>query len=194
MKKATLICAAAVLSATFMSFKTTDAATWSVDKGHAKLGFTITHLSVSDVEGSFKSFDVSINTTKDDFTDAVVNMSADMASVNTDNDKRDEHIKSADFFDVAKYPKMTFVSTSFKKSGEGKYTVKGNLTLHGVTKPVTLAATARMGTNPMSKKAVAGFKITGKIKRTDFNISTGTPSAMLSDEVDLNANAEFSKN
>ena len=192
MKKVTLVCATA-LSLFMMSFKTTDASTWSVDKAHAKLGFTITHLSVSDVDGSFKSFDITINTTKTDFSDAVVNMSADMASVNTENDKRDEHIKGADFFDVAKYPKMTFVSTSFKKASGSTYTVKGNLTMHGVTKPVTLTAVARMGTNPMSKKEVAGFRISGDIKRTDFGISVATPTAMLSDNVKLIANTEFSK-
>ena len=192
MKKGTLICATA-LSALLFSFKTTDATTWSVDKSHAKLGFTITHLMVSDVEGSFKSFDATITSTKEDFSDALVNMSADMSSVNTENEKRDEHLKSADFFDIANYPTMTYMSTSFKKAGNGKYIVKGMLTLHGVTKPVELTAVSRMGTNPMSKKTVAGFKITGKIKRTDFGISTGTPSSMLSDEVEIVANTEFAK-
>ena len=192
MKKGTLICATA-LSALLCSFKTTDATTWSVDKSHAKLGFTITHLMVSDVEGSFKSFDATITSAKDDFSDAVVNMTADMSSVNTENDKRDEHLRGADFFDVAKFPTMTYKSTSFKKVGEGKYIVKGLLTLHGVTKPVELSAASRIGTNPMSKKTIAGFKITGKIKRTDFGISTGTPTSMLSDEVEIAANAEFAK-
>ena len=192
MKKGTLICVTAI-SAMLFSFKTTDATTWSVDKSHSKLGFTITHLMVSDVEGSFKSYDATITATKEDFTDAVVNMTADMNSVNTENDKRDEHLKGADFFDAAKFPTMTYKSTSFKKASNGKYTVKGMLTLHGVTKPVELTAVARMGTNPMSKATVAGFKITGKIKRTDFGISVGTPTSMLSNEVEITANAEFAK-
>lgn len=192
MKKGTLICATA-LSAIFMSFKTTDAATWSVDKMHSKLGFTITHLMVSDVEGSFKSFDATITGTKDDFSDATVNMSADVNSVNTENEKRDEHLKSADFFDAAKYPTITYKSTSFKKAGKDKYVINGALTMHGVTKPVQLTATARTGVNPMSKKAVTGFKIIGKIKRTDFNLSSSTPTSMLSDEVEIVANTEFSK-
>lgn len=180
-------------AAMLLSFKALDSTTWSLDKAHAKLGFSITHLMVSDVEGSFKSFDATVTATKEDFSDAVVEMSADVASVNTDNEKRDEHLKSADFFDAAKFPKLTFKSKSFKKEGAG-YKITGDLTLHGVTKPVELTATARTGTNPMSKKTISGFKVTGKIKRTDFGIGASMPAAMLSEEVTLDANAEFAKN
>ena len=180
-------------AAMLLSFKALDSTTWSLDKAHAKLGFSITHLMVSDVEGSFKSFDATITATKEDFSDAVVEMSADVASVNTDNEKRDEHLKSADFFDAAKFPKLTFKSKSFKKEGAG-YKITGDLTLHGVTKPVELTATARTGTNPMSKKTITGFKVTGKIKSTDFGIGASMPAAMLSEEVTLDANAEFAKN
>ncbi len=193
MRKGTLICATA-LSAILMSFKTTDSATWSVDKSHAKLGFSITHLMVSDVEGSFKKFDATITSTKEDFSDASVVMTAEIASVNTENEGRDKHLVSPDFFDAAKFPTMTYKSTSFKKVGDKKYTVNGNLTLHGVTKPVVLTAICNTGVNPMSKKTIAGFKISGVIKRTDFALSPSTPEAMLSDEVTIVANAEFAKN
>ena len=193
MKKLTLLASVAITAVLLFSFINAPS-TWTLDKSHAKLGFSITHLSVSEVEGSFKIFDATINATNDDFTDATVSLSADAASINTDNEQRDTHLKSADYFDVAKFPTITFKSTSFKKVSEGKYKVIGNLTMHGVTKSVELDAIAATGVNPMSKKTIAGFKITGKIKRTDFGIATSTPSAMLGDEVTINTNAEFSKN
>jgi len=183
-----------ILSVFLFSFTSVDNTTWSLDKAHAKLSFTITHLMVSDVEGQFKNFEATITGAKEDFTDAVVDMKADVNSINTDNDKRDEHLKSEDFFDVKKFPELTFKSTSFKKVDATNYKVVGNLTLHGVTKSIELNAVARLGTNPMSKKPVAGFKLTGSLKRTDFKIGEKMPSAMLSDEVAIVANAEFGKN
>ncbi|HSZ25736.1 MAG TPA: YceI family protein [Cytophagaceae bacterium] len=193
MKKVTLITAVAV-SAFLLSFKILEPATWTIDKAHAKLGFAISHLMVSEVEGSFKITSATVSSTKDDFTDAVVELTADAATVNTENEQRDTHLKSADFFDVAKFPTITFKSTSFTKVADKKYKVKGNLTLHGVTKPVELEAIANTGVNPMSKKTIAGFKVTGKIKRADFGIAPSMASAMLGEEVSIIANAEFSKN
>jgi len=192
MKKLTLLSAAALTAALF-SFKFVES-TWSLDKAHAKLGFSITHLLVSDVEGQFKSFESKITATKGDFSDAVVELSADAGSIDTDNDKRDEHIKNAEFLETEKYPSLTFKSTSFKKVSGNKYQVKGNLTLHGVTKPVVLEAIAKTGINPMMNKTIAGFKISGTIKRTDFGIGSKYPNAVLSDEIALNANIEYVKN
>ena len=188
MKKITLFTAAVMISmATF-------AQSWSLDKAHAKLGFTITHLMVSEVEGTFKNFDITLNATKDDFSDATISLTADVNSINTDNEKRDGHLKSPDFFDAAKYPTLTFKSKSFKKVKDNMYKVTGDLTMHGVTKSVELDAVARMGTNPMSKKTVAGFKISGTLKRSDFAIGASMPTAVVSEEVALIANAEFAKN
>ena len=184
----------AVAAFCLMSFKTTDATVWELDKMHAKLGFSISHLMVSDVEGSFKKFDATITATNEtDFTDAVAELTAEVASIYTEDDKRDEHLRNPDFFDAEKYPTLSFKSTSFKKTGTGKYAIKGNLTMHGVTKPVTLLAIARTGTNPMNKKTITGFKVTGTIDRTDFGIAPSTPSAMLGKEVTITANAEFIK-
>ncbi|EHQ29535.1 YceI family protein [Mucilaginibacter paludis] len=190
MKKVTMI-AAVSISAFLLAFKTIAPTTWTVDKAHAKLGFSITHLMVSDVEGSFKSFDATITAPGDDFNNATVDFTADANSISTDNDARDKHIKGDSFLDVAKFPTLTFKSTSFKKVSGNNYKVVGNLTLHGVTKTISLDAIARTGMNPMSKKAVAGFKLTGVIKRSDFNIGASFPSGVLSDEVTLDANAEF---
>ena len=171
------------------------AQTWTADKAHSKLGFSITHLMVSDVEGSFKNFTSTITSAKADFSDAVIELTADVNSVNTEDDKRDGHLKSADFFDAAKYPALTFKSTSVKKVSANKYKVGGLLTLHGVTKPVVLDATLRgTTTNPQSQKTIAGFKVTGTIKRADYALGTKYPAAMLSDEIALVANTEFVKN
>jgi len=194
MKKVSIIALVAV-AAIYMSFTMVDKATWTYDTNHAKVGFTVTHMMISDVEGYFKKATATLTTTKADFTDAVVEMSADASSIFTDNEKRDAHLQSADFFEVDKYTTLTYKSFYFKKTKTpNTYFVKGNLTMHGITKPVALTAVARMGTNPMTKKTVAGFKITGKLKRSDFGIGASTPSAIVSDEVMIDCNAEFIKN
>jgi len=191
MKKLLVLLFAA--TAALSSF-TASAQNWTADKSHSKLGFSITHMMVSDVEGSFKTFESTIVSSKPDFSDAVINLSADIASVNTDDEKRDGHLKSADFFDAEKYPKLTFKSTSVKKVSANKYKVTGLLTLHGVTKAVVLDAVLRGTTVNQAKKTVAGFKVTGTIKRADFALGTKYPNAMLSDEIALNANTEFVQN
>ena len=188
MKKATIIAALLISSAA------TFAQTWTVDKAHSRLGFSITHLSVAELGGTFNSIDAKLTSAKPDFTDAVVELTADVNSINTDNEQRDGHLKTPDFFDAAKFPTLTFKSTSFQKVGDKKYKVSGNLTLHGVTKPVVLDVVFNgTSTNPMSKKTIAGFRITGVIKRSDFGIAPSMPAAMLSDEVALLASTEFAK-
>src|SRR6201996_8302388 len=171
------------------------AQTWKVDKAHSHVTFTITHLAVSDVDGTFKDFDATITSSKPDFSDAQYNFVAQTASVNTGVDQRDTHLKSPDFFDVAKNPSMTFASTTIKpSSAAGHYILAGNLTLAGVTKPVTVDLWYRGTiTNPMSKAPDAGFQVTGTIKRSDFNFGSKFGSPMLSDEVTFKAAGEFGK-
>ncbi|GAA4338931.1 YceI family protein [Mucilaginibacter gynuensis] len=185
-----MLLAAAILVNTAVFAQTT----WNLDKAHANLKFTVTHLLVSDVDGSFKDFDATIVSSKPDFSDAKFSFTAQTASVNTENEKRDGHLKSADFFDVEKFPTITFASTSIKKVADKKYKVTGNLTLHGTTKVVTLDLWYR-GTivNPMSKADDAGFQVTGTIKRSDFAFGTKFPAAVVSDEVEIKANGEFGK-
>jgi polyisoprenoid-binding protein YceI len=167
---------------------------WTADKAHSKLGFEVTHLMVTTVEGWFKKFDISINSSKDDFTDAVVEVTADVSSINTENENRDNDLKSDHFFDAAKYPTLNFKSTSIQKIDDKNYKLAGNLTMHGVTKPVVLDVTLNgIGTHPMTKKPVAGFKIKGTIKRSDFGIGSGAPTTIVSDEVDIIANVEIDK-
>ena len=168
--------------------------TWKSDKPHSRLGFTITHLGISDISGSFKNFDVTVNSSKDDFSDATFELTAEVGSINTDVEMRDNHLKSADFFEVEKYPTMTFKSTSLKNVGKNKFKLSGDLTLHGVTKPVTMDLLYR-GTveNQMSKAPTAGFQLTGTLKRSDFGIGPKFPAPMLSDEVQIKADGEFIK-
>jgi polyisoprenoid-binding protein YceI len=172
----------------------TFAQTWSLDKAHAKVGFNVTHLLLSEVEGSFKTFDAKITSSKDDFSDAVIDLTTDVSSINTDVENRDKHLKSPDFFDAEKFPTITFKSTSFKKVEGKKYKLAGDLTIHGVTKPVVLDVTVNgPAVHPYNKKNVVGLKATGTIKRSDFGVGGGTPAAVVSDEVNIVANAEFFK-
>lgn len=189
MKKAIILFAALAFgTATFAQ------STWVNDKAHSKLQFTITHLMVSDVDGLFTDFTVNIVSAKPDFSDAKFTLTVNTASVNTGVDQRDTHLRSADFFNVAKYPTMTFSSTGITKTSANHYALTGNLTIAGVTKPVTMDLWYRGTiTNPMSKADDAGFKLTGTIKRSDFNFGSKFGSAMLSDEVTINANGEFAK-
>jgi polyisoprenoid-binding protein YceI len=190
MKKLTVILSVFII---FASFATLD--TWKNDKPHSQLAFTVTHLGVSDVSGTFNDFDVTVTSSKPDFSDAVFELKADVGSLDTRVDARDKHLKSADFFDAATYPEITFKSTSLKNVGKDKYKLTGNLTMHGITKEVTMDLLYR-GTieNPGNKAKTAGFQLTGTINRSDFNIGAGFPPPMISNEVRIKADGEFLKN
>jgi polyisoprenoid-binding protein YceI len=168
--------------------------TWKADPMHSKLSFSVTHLGISDIDGLFTTFDLSVTTNQADFSDAVFDLSVDVASINTEVEMRDNHLRSADFFEVEKFPKMTFKSTSIKKNGKDKYKLSGNLTLHGVTKPVTMDVWYR-GTieNPQSKATTAGFQITGKINRADFGVGPNFPPPMIANEISIKADGELIK-
>src|ERR1700694_3878999 len=106
---------------------------WVVDKTHSNVKFAVTHLVISEVEGYFKIFDGSMETNKPDFSDAKISFSVDINSINTDNENRDKHLKSDDFFNAEKYPQMKFESSSFTHLGNNKYKLTGNLTIRDVT-------------------------------------------------------------
>ncbi|MBK9510877.1 MAG: YceI family protein [Cytophagaceae bacterium] len=187
MKKISLLAIAFLMSVAVSAQK------WTLDKSHAKLTFTVTHLMMSEVDGVFKSFDASITSSKDDFSDAVFELTADLTKVTTNNDMRDGHLQKADMFDTEKFPTMTFKSTGIKSLGGKKYSLAGNLTMKGVTKPVTLDLTLLgTGTNRQGKKLV-GFKASGPVKRTDFGVGA-MPSAVVAEEVELRASGEFALN
>ena len=176
-----------------LSFRTVEAPVWEFDQNHSNLGFSVTNMGVTDIEGTFKISEATLVTKGDDFTDASATLVADMSTVDTDNDMRDTHLKTADFFDVEKYPTSTFKSTSFRKTGDMKYEIKGDLTMHGITKPVAFEASVKQAINPMDSMPIVGIKVKGIIKRLDFGISSKTPSNLLSDEIQLHANLKFNK-
>jgi polyisoprenoid-binding protein YceI len=169
---------------------------WTADKPHTSLKFSVSHLVISDVEGTFKTFDGSMESSKADFSDAKINFTAEVNSINTDNDQRDNHLKSDDFFNAAKFPQIKFVSTSFAPLGENKYKLVGNLTIRDITKPVTFdvkyggTVTAMGGTH-------AGFKATTKINRFDYNLkwdkATEAGNLVAGKEVEITINVDFKK-
>jgi polyisoprenoid-binding protein YceI len=165
--------------------------TWTLDKAHAKVGFSTVHMLVSDVEGHFTDFDAKLKATKEDFSDASAEFTAKVSSIDTHNEQRNAHLKNADFFHADEFPTVEFKSKSFTKTGDNKYKVDGELTMHGVTKAVAFDVTGILGENPFTKKAIAGFKISGSIKRSDFGVGHSIPSFVVSDEVKVVANAEF---
>ena len=168
------------------------ATTWKSDAPHSQLGFTVTHLGIADVSGTFHDFEVNVTSSKPDFSDAQFLLTAKIASIDTRVEMRDNHLKSPDFFDAAKYPTITFKSTSIKNVGKNKYKLSGDVTLHGVTKPVTMDLVyAGTVEHPMNKKQVAGFQVTGVIKRSDFAVGEKFPAPMVSDEVTIKADGEF---
>lgn len=171
-------------------------ATWTIDTAHSEIGFKVKHLVISTVSGKFNSFEGSVESEKEDFSDAKISFSADIDSIHTGNDQRDGHLKSADFFDAANHPKLSFASTSFEKSGDD-YKLLGNLTLKGVTRPVTLNVEYGGVQQSMYGQTVAGFEITGKINRQDYGLTwsavTEAGGVVVSDEVKLVINVEVVK-
>jgi polyisoprenoid-binding protein YceI len=187
--KKTILSTAALLILAGSTF----AQDWNLDKAHSQVNFSIGHMGISEIGGTFGAVTAKFTSSKDDFSDAVIELTADVNSINTGNEQRNNHLKTADFFDAAKFSTFTFKSTSFKKTGDKTYQLTGDLTLHGITKTVTLNATFNGTATNMQKKTVAGFKVTGIVKRSDFNIGTGMPAGMLTDDVTLVANTEFVK-
>lgn len=170
----------------FISFSSVFGQNWVLEKSTSNVGFSITHLKVSTVDGSFGVYEAKLTSSKKDFSDAVIEFSADVTSVNTNSKSRDNHLKKDEFFDAAKYPKITFKSTSVKKSGQA-YKISGNLTIKGVTKPVVLNATLKLASDAKSVE----IKADGEINRIDFGV--GTSGASLNDEVTLKVSGKFNK-
>jgi polyisoprenoid-binding protein YceI len=168
------------------------AATWKADPAHSRLSFAVTHLGISEITGAFKEFEVMITATEADFSDAVFDLSVNVASIDTDVEKRDDHLRSPDFFEVEKFPKMTFRSKSIQPAGKDRYTLAGDLTIRGQTKPVEMKLWYR-GTMVNQKSTTAGFQLTGTLKRSDFGVGSKFTPAMISDEVKIKADGEFIK-
>jgi len=168
---------------------------YSVDKNHSRLAFTATHFAISEVEGNFKSFNVTLKSDKEDFTDAFIYMTADTKSIDTDVEKRDQDLRSADWLNVEKFPRLEFKSTAFRKVGDKTYRLEGNITIRGVTKPIVFDVVYNgKALNPMSKKSSVGFTVKGKLNRKDFGVGTDAFETVVGKEVELKANVEFVMN
>lgn len=167
--------------------------TWVNDPAHSRLGFVVKHLTISEISGRFADFSVKVTTSKPDYMDAQIEVTAKIASMDTGVEMRDNHLRSADFFDAEKYPTLTFKSTSVEKTGKDKGKLHGNLTFHGITKPVVVDV-VYFGTvnNPMNNATTAGFQIKGIVKRSDFDLGPKFPEAMVSNDVHIIADVEFS--
>lgn len=174
------------------------ATTWNIDPDHSNIGFKVRHLMISNVKGNFEKLTGLVDINDKDITKSKVDVSIDTASINTNVQKRDDHLRSADFFDVAKFPTMTFVSKKVAKAGKDKLKVTGDLTLHGITKQVVLDVEGPTGESKdpwgnIRRGAVA----TTKINRTDFglvwNKALETGGVAVGEEITINLEIEMTK-
>ena len=180
-----LVCTACIAGA--------QTSTWVPDKAHSAVEFSVLHMSLSNVHGRFGNIGGAIHWDEADIAKSSVNITIDVTSVDSGEAARDSDIKGSGFFDVSKFPTATFASTSVAKSATG-LTVNGNLTVHGVTKPVTLQVEGPTGPVPgMDHKPHAGFSATTTINRKDFGIGAGYPAAIVGEEVKLSVDLEAIK-
>jgi polyisoprenoid-binding protein YceI len=173
------------------------AQSWTFDKSHSSVNFNVTHMVVSEVDGSFKDFSAEVKSDKADFSDLATTFTIKTASVNTDDAKRDGHLKSPDFFDAAKFPDITFKSASVKKVSDKKLELTGALTLHGVTKTVKWDLKYNGTVKDPYGNNRAGFKATTTINRKDYGVSWNKTldagGVAVSDEVNIIVNVEITK-
>lgn len=190
MKKILFVIIAALALPLMASAQST---TWKNDPAHSRLGFEVKHMSISTVKGYFSDFSAEVTYAKKDYSDMIIKVTAKVASINTGVEMRDNHLRSADFFDAEKYPEMTFLSSRIERLDDHNAKLYGQLTLHGITKPVELYIT-HSGTvvNPMNKQETAGFRISGSIDRKEYNLGMSFADNFISDRIDIIADAEFS--
>lgn len=170
---------------------------WAIDPTHSEIGFKVKHMMFTNVSGKFQKFTADIIAEGDDFENAAITFSGDIESLTTGNADRDTHLLSADFFDVEKFPKITFTSTSVKKIDESQYEITGDLNLHVATKSVKLDAEYGGQMKDPWGNTKAGFSLTGKINRKDWglnwNAALETGGVLVSEEVKLAIDLQFTK-
>ncbi len=170
---------------------------WELDKVHTNVMFTVSHMVVAEVTGSFTDFDASISHTKPDYSDAQASMTIKVASISTDNEKRDAHLKSEDFFAAEKFPEITFKSKSFKKTGDNTYKITGDFTMRGVSKTIELDAKYKGEVKDPWGNIRSGWKVTGTINRLDFGVNWNKAieagGFVVGPDVEININTEFTK-
>ena len=170
---------------------------WTLDKAHSSIGFSVRHMVISEVTGNFKDFDISFTSTKDDYSDATVDATIKVASINTDNERRDGHLKTDDFFNAEKFPQIKFKSTSFEKVGENKYKITGDLTIRDITKKVTFDAVYNGTIKAPWGATVSSWKATLSVNRFDYglkwNKAIETGGLIAGDVVTITLNLELNK-
>lgn len=170
---------------------------WAIDPTHSEIGFKVKHMMFTNVSGKFNTFSASVESEDDDFSTASISFSAEASSVDTGNGDRDNHLKGADFFDSANYPQVIFSGKEMKKVSDGVYHLTGDLTMRGVTHPVTLEAEYGGLMKDPWGNTKAGFSLSGKINRKDFGLVWNAPleagGVLVSEEVKLLAEVQFVK-
>ncbi len=170
---------------------------WVLDPTHSEVHFKVKHLVISTVTGTFKSFEGTFEAENGDFTDAEIDFSLDVSSIDTNQEQRDTHLKSADFFESEKYPKIVFKSTSFRKVDDDEYELTGDLTVKDVTKPIKLEVEYGGSATDFYGNEKAGFEIEGKISRKEFGLTwdavTEAGAIVVGDDIKLSINAQFTK-
>ncbi len=164
-------------------------AIYNLDAMHSEITFKVKHLMISTVTGSFTKFDATLESEANDFSDAKIKFSAEVESISTSNEQRDGHLRSADFFDVEKFPTISFSSTSFLHVEDREYKLIGDLTIKGVTKSVTLAVEYGGAMTDFYGQSKVGFELSAKISRAEFGLIwsavTEAGGVVVSDEVKL---------
>ena len=174
-------------------FAAAQTSTWISDSAHSEVDFAVTHLSITNVHGRFGKIVARLQLDQTDVTKSNVVATIDVSTIDTGEPGRDSDLKSPHFFDVTKFPTATFASTNVTKSGDG-LTVAGNLTLHGVTKPVTLNVQGPTGpVQGMDHKPHSGFSATTTISRSAFGVGAGVPAGVVGDEVKLSLDLDVAK-
>jgi len=170
---------------------------WLVDPMHSELQFKIKHLMISNVSGALKNFHAEVETEEEDFSTAEIELTAQMDSISTNNEQRDAHLRNSDFFEVEKYPELKFKSTKVEKTDSDTFSLYGELTIKGVTKPVKLNVEFNGTTKDPWGGERAGFVVTGKINRADWGVNFNgvleTGGVVLGEEVKINSELEFVK-
>jgi polyisoprenoid-binding protein YceI len=165
--------------------------TYTIDRLHTRLGFSATHFGISQVEGNFKEVDATLISTRKDFTDAVISFTAQVASINTDVEFRDNDLKSAAYFDAVIYPELTFKSIAFKRIKGNSYILIGNITIHGISRQVAFSVIYNGTAVTALKQQTVGFTIKGKLNRMDFGVGTNSLISGVSNQIQVSSNIEF---
>lgn len=193
MKRYLILLTAVLVSVSQLSAQTK----WTADATHSRVLFSTKYLVLTDVTGTFGEFNATLNQTKDDFDGSTFEAAIKVASISTENERRDGHLKSGDFFDVENHPEITFKSTSFAKAGKDTYKLKGDLTMRGVTKPVELDVTLVGTAKDMQGNDRVAFRGTARVNRMDYGVKWNraleTGGVLVSENVDITLNVQFVK-